>query len=71
MKRMNKWKIAFWCCLTILILSVPFYIYSILDQGVTLTHQKEACLSTEKDLEQLADILVNTNISKTQIQNEL
>jgi hypothetical protein len=38
---MNKWKIAYWCCLTLLVAVTVFSVYSIIDQGVTLTYQKE------------------------------
>ena len=47
---MNKWKIAFWCCLTLLVSVTVFSVYSIIDQGVTLTYQKEGYTDTENDL---------------------
>ena len=68
---MNKWKIAFWCCLTLLVAVTVFYVYSIIDQGVTLTYQKEGYIDTENDLEQLIEIINKTDLTKKQIQTEL
>lgn len=68
---MNKWKIAFWCCLTILVVGGIFSVYSIIDQGVTLTYQKEGYTDTENDLDQLIEIINKTDLTKKQIQTEL
>ena len=68
---MNKWKIAFWCCLTVLILVTVFSVYSIIDQGVTLTYQKESFIDTENDLEQIINIVNKTDLTKPEIENEL
>jgi len=68
---MNKWKIAFWCCLTILILAVAIALYLIIDQAVTLTYQKEGYTDTENDLEQLIEIINKTDLTKSQIEVEL
>ena len=68
---MNKWKIAFWCCLTLLVAVTLFSAYSIIDQGVTLTYQKEGYTDTEHDLDQLIEIIKKTNLTKLQIENEL
>ncbi len=68
---MNKWKIAFWCCLTLLFAVTVFSVYSIIDQGVTLTYQKEGYTDTENDLDQLNEIINKTDLTKKQIQNEL
>ncbi len=68
---MNKWKIAFWCCLTLLFAVTVFSVYSIIDQGVTLTYQKEGYTDTENDLDQLIEIINKTDLTKKQIQNEL
>lgn len=68
---MNKWKIAFWCCLTILILVTGFFLYTVIDQGVTLTYQKEGYADTENDLEQIMKIINKTDFSKSQIETEL
>jgi hypothetical protein len=68
---MNKWKIAFWVCLTVLLLVTAFSVYSIIDQAVTLTYQKEGYTDTENDLDNLIEIINKTDLTKTQIQNEL
>jgi hypothetical protein len=68
---MNKWRIAFWVCLTLLVVMTVFSIYSIIDQGVTLTYQKEGYTDTENDLNQLVEIINKTDLTKKQIQTEL
>jgi hypothetical protein len=68
---MNKWKIAFWCCLTLLVSVTVFSVYSIIDQGVTLTYQKEGYTDTENDLCQLIEIINKTDLTKSAIKSEL
>ena len=68
---MNKWKIAFWVCLTALHLVTAFSVYSIIEQAVALTYQKEGYADTENDLDSLIEIINKTGLTKTQIQNEL
>lgn len=68
---MNKWKIAFGICLTLLVVVTIFSLYSIIDQGVTLTYQKEGYNDTENDLDQLIEIINKTDLTKEQIQREL
>jgi hypothetical protein len=68
---MNKWKIAFWSCLTLLVTVTVFSVYTIIDQGVTLTYQKEGYTDTENDLEQLIAIINKTDLTKKEIQTEL
>ena len=68
---MNKWRIAFWCCLTLLVAVTVFSVYSIIDQGVTLTYQKEGFRDTENDLDQLIEIINKTDLTKKQIETEL
>ena len=68
---MNKWKIAFWCCLALLVVVTVFSVYSIIDQGVTLTYLKEGYTDTENDLDQLIEIINKTDLTKEQIQTEL
>lgn len=68
---MNKWKIAFWCCLTLLVLVTGFSLYSIINQSVTLTYQKESYTDTENDLDQIIELLNKTDLTKAEIQNEL
>ena len=68
---MNKWKIAFWVCLTVMLLVTAFSVYSIIDQAVTLTYQKEGYTDTENDLDNLIEIINKTDLTKTQIEKEL
>lgn len=65
---MNKWKIAFWITLTLLIVVTVFSFYEILDQGVTITYMKEGYSDTENDLEYLSKILNETDFSKAEIR---
>ncbi len=48
-----------------------FSVYSIIDQGVTLTYQKEGYTDTENDLDQLIEIINKTDLTKEQIQTAL
>lgn len=68
---MNKWKIAFFSCLSLLVLVTMFSAYLIIDQGVTLTYQKEGYTDTENDLDQLIEIIKKSDLTKSQIKNEL
>jgi hypothetical protein len=68
---MNKWKIAFWVCLSVLLLVTAFSVYSIIDQAVTLTYQKEGYTDIENDLDNLIEIINKTDLTKMQIQQEL
>ena len=70
-QKMNKWKIAFWICLTILIVVTMFSVYSIIDQGVTLEYQKEGYTDTENDLNELIEIINKTDLTKKQIETQL
>jgi hypothetical protein len=67
---MNKWQIAFWVCLTVLLLMTAFSFYLIIDQAVTLTYQKEGYTDTETDLDILIKIINKTDLTKRQIQKE-
>jgi hypothetical protein len=68
---MNKWKIAFWICLTMLLLGVLFSVYSMIDQGVTLTYMKEGYSQTESDLDNLINIVNESDLTKNEIRNTL
>ncbi len=65
---MIKWKFAFWICLTLLIIISVISIYSILDQGVTITYLKDGYDDTEKDLKTVSSIISETDLSKTEIK---
>jgi hypothetical protein len=68
---MNKWKIAFWVCLIVLFLVTTVGVYSMIDQAITLTYQKEGYTDIENDLDNLIEVINKTDLTKTQIQKEL
>jgi hypothetical protein len=68
---MNKWKIAFWICLTLLVSVTAISLYSLIGQGVTLGYMREGYIETENDLEVLSTIINQTDFSKEQIKQEL
>ncbi|MGE0773391.1 MAG: hypothetical protein AB7K37_16885 [Cyclobacteriaceae bacterium] len=53
----NNWRTAFFALLVVFIATTLFLIYSILDQGVTITYMKEGYRDTESDLEQLSKVI--------------
>jgi hypothetical protein len=69
--KMNKWKVAFWISLTLLILVTIFATYSFLDQAYTLTYNKVGYEDTEKHLDELIKIINKTDLTKMQIEKEL
>src|SRR5690606_730681 len=68
---MNKWKVAFWSCLTLLVVVTIFSAYSIIDQAYTLTYHKVGYEDTEKNLDQLMEIINKTEWKRKQVENEL
>jgi hypothetical protein len=68
---MNKWKLAFWISLTLLVSVTVFSFYEILDQGVTITYMKQGYTDTENDLDYLMKIINETDLSKSEIQKVL
>jgi hypothetical protein len=68
---MNKWKIAFWFCLTTLFLVTAFGIYCVIDQGITLTYMKDGYEDTENDLDNISKIINETDLTKLQIKKTL
>ena len=67
----NKWKIAFWICLLLLIVTAGIGFYSVVDQAVTLTYMKEGYSDTESDLETIIQIVGQTDQTKQEIENLL
>ncbi|NEV95075.1 hypothetical protein G3567_13100 [Psychroflexus sp. YR1-1] len=67
----NKWKIAFWICLLLLIVTAVIGLYSVIDQAVTLTYMKEGYSDTESDLESIIQIVGQTDQTKQEIENIL
>jgi hypothetical protein len=68
---MNKWKIAFWTCLTTLIIVLIGGLYSIIDQGTILTYSQDGYADTENDLNTLTKIINETDLTKGQIKKSL
>jgi hypothetical protein len=54
-----------------LLLVTALSVYSIIDQAVTLTYQKEGYTDIENDLDNLIEIINKTDLTKMQIQQEL
>jgi len=67
----NKWKIAFWICFILLLFTSGFGLYSILDQGVTITYMKQGYENTENDLNSIIDIVNFTDFSKESIEQRM
>jgi len=68
---MNKWKTAFWCCLTTLLIVIGFGIYSAIDQGYALAYLEDSYTEQENELDNLVLIVNETNLSKTGIEKTL
>ncbi|MDR1698642.1 MAG: hypothetical protein LBR75_02300 [Prevotellaceae bacterium] len=65
---MNKWKIAFWCSLVLLVFTILFSVYILFDQAVTITYRKASFEWTERDFDKIIEIINNTDLSKNQIE---
>lgn len=66
---MNKWKIGFWICFVTLLATLGLGLYSIIDQGVTLTYMRQGYEETEDDLKQLMKIINETDLTKEKIKD--
>lgn len=64
---MNKWKTAFWICLTVLILMSFGSIHTIIDQGITLTYLKEGYTNIDNDLDQIIELINKTDFTKDEV----
>lgn len=67
----SKWKVAFWICFILLLFVSAFSIYSIIDQGISITYTQEGYTATEKDLNTLIQIANTNKLSKKKIVDEL
>lgn len=67
----NKWKVAFWISFALLLSVSAFGLYSIIDQGVTITYMKEGYTITENDLNTLIQIVNSNKSTKKEIKDEL
>lgn len=68
---MNKWKIAFGCCLTTLLIVVGISVFSTIDQGYSLSYLQDSCTEKETELDNVILILNETDLSKTGIEKTL
>ncbi|MEO5599310.1 MAG: hypothetical protein ABIR06_00140 [Cyclobacteriaceae bacterium] len=68
---MNKWKIGFWITLLLLIVVTAIGVYSVTDQGVSLTYLRDSYDDTERDMHTLVDLINDTDLSKQQIKEKL
>jgi len=68
---MNKWKTAFWVCLTTLIFILIVGFYTILDQSASLTYMRDGYKDTENDLDNLTKLINETDLTKAQIKESL
>ena len=64
---MNKWKIAFWCSLVLLVFTILFSKYILINQAYDITYYKEDSKLVEEDFEEIIDVINNTDLSKHQI----
>lgn len=67
----NKWRLAFWISILTLLVVIVIGLYSIIDQGVTITYMKDGYTNTENDLNSLVEIINETNLTKSEIEIKL
>jgi phosphoglycerate-specific signal transduction histidine kinase len=67
----NKWRLAFWISILILLVVSVIGLYSVMDQGVTITYMKDGYTNTENDLNSLVEIINETNLTKSEIEAKL
>ena len=68
---MNKWKIAFWCCLVMLVSTILFSAYILIDQAYNITYRTVGYENLEKDFNQIINIINKTDLSYNEIIVEL
>jgi len=57
-KNMNKWKISFFCCLILFILSSGYLIYAFIDQGISYNYLKVSCDEQDEANKVLGNLIV-------------
>lgn len=67
----NKWRLAFWISILALLVVIVIGLYSIIDQGVTITYMKDGYSNTENELNSLVEIINETNLTKSEIETKL
>lgn len=68
---MNKWKIAFWSCFAVLILSLSttaILLYNVIDNAFLLDDIRSSHQFIEEDFDKMIEIINNTDLSKNQIE---
>jgi len=55
---MNKWKISFLICLTVLIISNLYWLYVVFDSGVTQTYQQVTIDDQNEIINSLGELIV-------------
>ena len=64
----NKWRLAFWISILTLLGVIIIGLYSIIEQGVTITYMKDGYTNTESDLNSLVEIINETKLTKSEIE---
>lgn len=54
-----------------LIVVTAIGLYSIIDQGVTITYMRDGYTNTENDLNSLIELITVTNLTKSEIETKL
>lgn len=67
----NKWRLAFWISILTLLIVTAIGLYSIIDQGVTITYMKDGYTNTENDLNSVIELINETNLTKSEIESKL
>ena len=67
----NKWRLAFWISILTLLIVTAIGLYSIIDQGVTITYMRDGYTNTENDLNSLVELINKTNLTKSEIETKL
>ena len=67
----NRWRLAFWISTMTLIVVTAIGLYSIIDQGVTITYMRDGYTNTENDLNSLIELITVTNLTKSEIETKL
>lgn len=64
---MNYWKIAFFALLIVSMTIILFLMYGMLDQGITLTYQREGYSDTKDDLDLLVGVFNELKIQREEV----
>jgi len=67
----NRWRLAFWISTMTLIVVTAIGLYSIIDQGVTITYMRDGYTNTENDLNSLIELITVANLTKSEIETKL